>query len=305
MSLPELLSLLRVYIKRLIVLSAVCGVICFVGSLGFSVIKPSYNATATVVTSGGSFASVSGTANSIATQMSKDGVSVSASSATSSNTVTFTAKGPDGDACVSAANDSAKKLSDSAKEQQIATSTVVSDAKVAIKTGKSPVVYGAIGFIGALFCAIAFYVLKDSTRGGIHSPEAVAGHDLVFLGMVDGDESRMRVVLANFRFSGKDKDAPAHTVLLVPAGKDVSIRETCAGLARHAGEADVKLKVAPALEESVAVLYKGREADSVVVVVEGEISTFSDIDELVREFAIAGITPGGFVYVPYQGKVRG
>lgn len=67
----------------------------------------------------------------------------------------------------------------------------------------------------------------------------------------------------------------------------------------------MKLKVAPALEESVAVLYKGREADSVVVVVEGEISTFSDIDELVREFAIAGITPGGFVYVPYQGKVRG
>lgn len=59
------------------------------------------------------------------------------------------------------------------------------------------------------------------------------------------------------------------------------------------------------MEESVAVLYKGREADSVVVVVEEEISTLGDIDELVREFAIAGITPGGFAYVPYQGKVRG
>ena len=289
MTLLELLRLLRFRCRKIVIVSAVCGIVCFAGALVFASIKPSYSASANVVVSGGSFSSVSGTATNIAAQASGDGVSVAAVASTSNSTLTFTGKGSSPDACIKAVNDAANSLAGNALKQQTAATAVVTEADAVTKTGKAPILY----------------VIRDSVRGGVHSPETAAERGLTFLGEVSDDESRMRIVLANFRFSGKDKDVPARTVLLVPAGKGVSVRSTCAGLARHAGETDVKLKVAPALEESVAVLYKGREADSVVVVVEEEISTFSDIDELVREFAIAGITPGGFVYVPYQGKVRG
>ena len=71
------------------------------------------------------------------------------------------------------------------------------------------------------------------------------------------------------------------------------------------GEVDAKLKVAPALEESVSSSIRGVRRIASWWSLRRRFSTFGDIDELVREFAIAGIMPGSFLYVPYQSKDRG
>ena len=63
------------------------------------------------------------------------------------------------------------------------------------------------------------------------------------------------------------------------------------------------LREAPALKDSVFTLYEGKKADAVIVVVEEGISTLTEIEEVIREFSIADVPAGGFVYVP-QNKTK-
>lgn len=305
MTLLELIKLLRLHVKRIAIVVAACTVVCFVGSLLVSVIKPSYTATSTVVTSGGVFTSVSGLADAEATSASTDGATVSATATTSNNTVTFTAKGSSSEATLSAVNDAADNLAKSAKKKQVASDAVVNKAELAKAAGKSPVLYAAVGFMGSLFCMVAYYVLIDTLRGGIHAPEAVEERGLTYLGTLSENEARMRIVVANFHFSNKNEGFVSKNVLLQPASPRVRIRDAYDMLAPAATEAGIVMRAAPALEDSVYTLYKGREADTVIVVVEEEITTFDEVDELIREFKIANIRPGGFVYLPYDASVEG
>lgn len=300
MTLLELFKLLRLHVKRIVIVTVACTALCFAGALALSIVKPSYTATATLVASGGSFTSVSGLADAQATAASKDGVTVSSTASTTSNTVTLTAKGSSAEAVVETANTVVATLDQAAKEQNVATSTSVSEAEEATKTGKNPVLYAAVGFMGGLFCVVAFYVLADTMRGGVHAPEAVEERGLTYLGTLSEDEARMRIVMANLRFSHKVEGGIAKIVLLQPTSSQVRIRDAYNLMAAPAAEAGVKISAAPALEDSVYTLYKGREADSVVVVVEEDVTTFDQVDELVREFKIAGIKAGGFVYLPYN-----
>ncbi len=297
MTLLELCMLLRAHLKKVVAIPVVCGIACLAVFAVLSIVHPSYTATASLVSNGGDFTSVTGLANSTAAKA--EGVTVTASASTTNRTVTFTAKGSSSDDCVSAANAAVNELSESAVQQQVASSTVVTQAESASKTGKSPVLYGAVGFLGALFCVVAYYVLADTMRGGVHSPEAVAESGLRYLGVLDSDEAHQRVTMANLRFSGKNEGEFARTVLLVPTNKNVDVRSAYNQIAHAAADEGMRVGAAPSLDSAVSVLYKGREVDSVVAVVEAEVSTLGEIQELVHEFQIAGITPGGFVYMPY------
>ncbi len=297
MTLLELCMLLRAHLKKVVVIPVACGIACLAVFAVLSIVHPSYTATASLVSNGGDFTSVTGLANSTAAKA--EGTTVTASASTTNRTVTFTAKGSSSDDCVSAANAAVNELSESAVQQQVASSTVVTQAESASKTGKSPVLYGAVGFLGALFCVVAYYVLADTMRGGVHSPEAVAESGLRYLGVLDSDEAHQRVTMANLRFSGKNEGEFARTVLLVPTNKNVDVRSAYNQIAHAAADEGMRVGAAPSLDSAVSVLYKGREVDSVVAVVEAEVSTLGEIQELVHEFQIAGITPGGFVYMPY------
>lgn len=297
MTLLELCMLLRAHLKKVVAIPVACGIACFAVFFALSLVSPSYTATASLVSTGGDFTSVAGLADSVAAKA--EGATVTATSSTSNRTITFTAKGKSSDDCVSAANDAVNELSDSAVQKQVAAGTVVTEAESAAKSGKSPVLYGAVGFLGALFCVVAYYVLIDTLRGGVHSPDVVAESGLRYLGAVDGDEAHQRVTMANLRFSGKSKGEFARTVLLVPTNKNVDVRGAYTQIAPSANAEGMRVGAAPSLDSAVSVLYKGREVDSVVAVVEAEVSTLAEIQELVHEFEIAGITPGGFVYLPY------
>ncbi len=305
MTLLELIKLLRLHLKRIAIVTVACAAVCFVGALLVSVIKPSYTATATVVTTGGTFTSVSGLATSEASSASTADVAVSATSTTTNNTVTFTAKGSSSEAVLNAVNDAASALAKTAKKQQVASGATVNKAELAAASGKSPLLYAFVGFFGGLFCVVAYYVIIDTVRGGVHSPVAVEQLGLTYLGTLCPDESRMRIVMANFHFSNKNEGFVSKNVLLQPANSRVRIRDAYEMLAPAANEAGVVLRAAPALNESVYTLYKGRDADTVIIVVEEEVTTFDELDELVREFKIANIKAGGFVYLPYDMALEG
>ncbi len=300
MTLLELLKLLRLHIKGIIIFPLVCAVICYAGASFIASAHPSYTATSTVVTTGGSFTSVAGLADSAASSVTEDGASVTSSATTTQNTVTFTAKGTSSEVAVTAANSAATNLSELVQEKAGVTSATVKEAKTASATGKSPLLYALVGLLAGLFCVIVYCVLRDSVRGGIHTPEAVAACGLTYLGTLNADKARMRIVVANFHFSGKNKDSVAKNILLHPTNSKVHINDACTMLSEAATEADIELNSAPAFDESVYTLYEGHDADAVIVVVEEDVTTIAEVDEIVREFSIANINAGGFVYLPYK-----
>lgn len=300
MTLFELGKLLRIHLKPIVVVTLAAALICGAGYALKTTLSPVYTAKAYVVTTGGTFNAVSGLADKEAiAAVTVEGATVEANATTAQNMVTFTAQAPTSSQAISAANQAASSLSDLATENAGVTSASVTNATGAARAGKSPLLYAAVGLCAGLFCAIAWFVLKDSLRGGVHSPQAVAERGMTFLGELTNDEARLRVVLANFQFAGSN-NAFAQTVLLHPTNKDVHIQAACDMLVPVANEANVVLRTSLPLEESVDTLYQGSNADTVVVVVEENTSTLAEIDEIVREFDLAHLNAGGFVFLPYM-----
>lgn len=171
-------------------------------------------------------------------------------------------------------------------------------------TAKSPVFYTAAGFLGGLFCIASYYVLISILRGSIHTPETVIESGLTYLGMVDSDEAHLRIAVANLQFSGKDIGASGRTVLLVPSSNKVHIRYAYTQITQAAASRGLRIGVVPSLDSSVSALYKGCKADLVVVVVEAGVSTFDEVQQLIREFDIAGVKADGFVFLPYSASAK-
>ncbi len=303
MTILELCMLLRVHIKKVIVVPILCGVICAVAAFGLFFVHPSYTATASVLSVGGDISTVSGLATSLAGK--ETAATVTATTTTSSKLVTLKAEGSSADSCVSAANSVANELSSTAVDQKAATSTVVTEAQSASKNGKNPLFYGVVGLLAGLFCIVAYYVLVDMMRGRIHASDAVSETGLTYLGTLDGDEAHQRVAVANLHFSGKnDGAALARTVLLVPTNDQVRIRDAYAQISQAVAAEGMQIGAAPSLDSGVGALYKGRNVDSVVAVIEAEVSTLAEVNELVHEFNVAGIKPGGFLYLPYSASSK-
>lgn len=320
MTLFELIKLLRVHLKPLVVVALAAAIICGVGYALKTAISPVYTAKAYVVTTGGAFNAVSGLADKEAlSNVTVEGATVEASATTAQNMITFTAKAPTSSQAISAANQAASSLADLATANAGVTNAAVTSAAGASLAGKGPLLYVAVGLLGGLFCAIIVIVLRDSMRGGVCSPQVVAERGLTFLGELQNDQTRMRIVLANFQFTGKSEGAGADagagagvsvgtgagastgssTILLHPTNKKVHLQEACDMLTPAANEVQVALRMSLPLEESVDTLYQGSKVTSVVVVVEEYLSTIAEVEEIVHEFALAGIHVGGFVYLPY------
>lgn len=303
MTFLEFCVLMRSHLKKVIVIPVVAGALSLAVAFAISAINPNFSAKATVVCSGGDFTAVTGLANSVASGQYNASVSTSAS--TTNKTITVKATGSSADSCVSAANQAVNDLSREISDKQLASSTTVSEARQAQRTGKSPLFYGLAGFAAALLCVVSFCVLVDKTKGSVHSSAAAAKSGLKYLGTLDGNPAHHNLVVANLRFSGNDEGLFAEKVLFVPSNSLVHVekaRDLLIGLA----ESDtLQICVAPALDCGVSALYEGRDADAVVAVVESEVSSQMEINELIHEFEIAGITLAGYVYLPYNfGKVE-
>ena len=300
MTLQELLKMLGGHKGKLIFIPLLCCALAFVGATALSVIKPSYSATAEVNTSGGSFTSAAGYADTVAEKSSGDGATVTASATSTKNLVTFTAKATSEDSAVDAANNAANAFSKEATEKSLVSGTTVSTANSASNNSKSPALYGLIGLFGGLFCVIAWLYMVDSLKGGIHGATAVEELGVPFLGEINDDPINQQLLVANLKYAGQSKGSVARRVCLVPAGTGVRIRSAFGALYNAEVADKPSLAVAPPLSASADAVYRGREADSVAIVVEEGVSTIDDVRTLVHELQIVDVPLAGFFYLTPQ-----
>ena len=302
MTLIELCRFLRSKWKRIIVISLVCAVAVGCGVKVMSVAKPSFTATSTVVATGGTFSAASGLSQVVATEASSTKATVTSTSNTTNNTVTFKSEGSSSIEVVNAVNQAAQQLSDTAMSQEVVKNTSITKATSAHSTYKSSLFCFAVAFFVCVFLIVSYYIMRDSARGGIHSPEAVSRTGLTYLGCLDGNDVSTRFSIANFHFTNKNKGELSQRVLLQPTSFKVNIKLVESILGDPAKEAGIILRVAPALRDSVYTLYKAESANTVIVVVEENVSTLSEVEEIVREFKIANVHCGGFIYLPQFNK---
>lgn len=299
MTIYELLRLAQQHSRKIASVAVACALVCFVGSAAFSLVKSSYQATSTLVSIGGSFASVSGIGSSMASQESHDGVSVTASATSSNNTIVFKATGSSSEAVRNAVNTVANETGERAKSSNVANSCVVTEANEAVSTGKNPFFYAVFGLAGGAILMTAYIALRTSMRGVVLSPSRVEECGLFYLGAADGKKSSERTIVANFLFRG-GQPADHCRVLLHPTSKSVRVNEVGSMISAEARKVDVVLRKAPPLEESAYTICRGYEADAIVVVVEEGVSTVPEIEEIKREFEIAELNIAGFVYMPHK-----
>ena len=298
MTLIELMRMLRTHLKQIVVIPVVVAVAVFVVYLGKS---SAYSATAKMVTYGGSFASVSGLADMVASQASTDDIKVASAATSSSNTIAITAKGADETKAIAAANEAVSTLSQTARDKQVANDTTVEAADEATRSSKNPLVYAAGGWMGALFFVVLFYMLADLVRPRVHGFELVETMGLTYLGSVENDPAKLRLALANIELSGMGDGKRAKKVRLLPAGSGVRASDAARLLLSAAG-GSARLALAASLEESPDVLFRCGSGESLVIVVEQEVTTVADLEEIRHELGIAKIEPAGFVYLPYSAK---
>ena len=298
MTLIELCRFLRSKWRRIIIFSLICALAVGCGAKVMSLVNPSYTATSTVVATGGTFSAVTGLSQVAATEASSDKATVSSTSSTTNNTITFKGEGSSSSEVVSAVNKAAQQLAETAKSQEVAKNANVSQATAASPSGKSALFYALVGLVGSLFCAVVFYVIRDSQKGCVHSAQALSNCGLTYLGCLDGNDASTRFGIANFHFTNKNNGELSQRVLLQPTSSKVNIKLVESILGDSAKEAGIILRVAPALRDSVYTLYKAESADTVIVVVEENVSTLFEVEEIVREFKIANVHCGGFIYLP-------
>ncbi len=301
MTLLELISMLRGHVVKLIIVALACGVVGFAGGTVYNIVKPSYTATAYLTTVGGSFSSASGLADGVAADASTDGTAVAAELTSSKNRISFTATGNSGDACIYAVNSAANKLSSQAKKKKAVSSANVVEATSASSKAKSPMLYGIAGFFMGLFGYIALAAASDMFAGRIRSTRAVEELGVPCLGKIasneDANTNNNQILIANLKFAGQPKGSAARSVCIVPAGKKVNAR-VAYGILQSVGVANKpSMVVVPALSTSVDIVYRGRAADSTIIVVEEGVSTLEDVSSLVHELKVSGVTLAGFIYL--------
>lgn len=298
MTLIELMRMLRTHLKQIVVIPVVVAAAVFAVYLGKS---SSYSATAKMVTYGGSFASVSGLADMESSQASTDDVKVTSTATSSSNTISITAKAADEAKALSLANEVVSTLSQTAKDKQVANDTTVETADEATRSSKNPLVYAAGGWMGGLFLVVLFYMFADLVSPRVHGFELVETMGLTYLGTVENDPAKLRLALANIDLSGMGEGKRAKKVRLLPAGSGVRASDAARLLLSAAG-GSARLALAASLDESPDVLFRAGSGESLVVVVEQEVTTVADLEELKHELGIAKIDPAGFVFLPYSAK---
>ena len=296
MSLLELLKLLKKNLTWVIAVPILCFALAFGGTALYAKYNPQWSASATVVVSNGSLNAVAGIASGIAQEKTTSNVTVKATSSSGNASVIITAKGSSAQTCINAANATANNTASTAEEQEAAKSTKVTHASSAKNEGPSAKKFGLMGLLGGLLIALCAIIIIDSAKRRVHDwrPIEETG-DLPYLGTIDASEAANQLIVANLSLSIRNENAP-NTAVLIPAGNiDEAASEAAQSLAGTQG-CELTLHAMPSLQTSTSALFEGRKQGVVAIFVKEEITTYPDIEQLLREFKIAGITPAGFIY---------
>lgn len=296
MSLLELLKLLKKNLTWIIAVPILCFALAFGGTALYAKYNPQWSASATVVVSNGSLNAVTGIASGIAQEKTTGNVTVKAASSSGNASITITAKGSNAQACINAANAAANNAASTAEEQGAAKSTKVTHASSAKNEAPSAKKFGLIGLLGGLFIATCAIVINDCAKRRVHDwrpVEELTG--LPYLGTIDASRASNQLIVANLTLANQNGSTPS-TAALIPAGNaDEAASEAVRSLTETQG-CELTLNAMPSLQTSTSALFEGRKQDAVAMFVKEEVTTYFDIEQLLREFKIAGIIPAGFIY---------
>lgn len=296
MSLLELLKLLKKNFTWVIAVPILCFALAFGGTALYAKYNPQWSASATVVVSNGSLNAVTGIASGIAQEKTTGNVTVKAASSSGNASITITAKGSNAQACINAANAAANNAASTAEEQEAAKSTKVTHTSSAKNEAPNAKKFGLIGLLGGLFIATCAIVINDCAKRRVHDwrpVEELTG--LPYLGTIDASRASNQLIVANLTLANQNGSTPS-TAALIPAGNaDEAASEAVRSLTETQG-CELTLNAMPSLQTSTSALFEGRKQDAVAMFVKEEVTTYFDIEQLLREFKIAGIIPAGFIY---------
>lgn len=173
MTLLDLWKLIKRSWWLVIGLPVVCAIIC---GIVVHLMPAEYKATATITTSAEA-AGVGSFATNAAEQQTRGGITVKASTNTSTRVITITAEGNDADKCILAANRALNatfikafsRYNVSGETVKIAVQMDLKRAASATDESPSTTKSAGIAFLAGLFAAICIVVIIDLIRGNIHS----------------------------------------------------------------------------------------------------------------------------------------
>lgn len=296
MSLLELLKLLKKNIVWVLIVPFLCFGLAFGGTTLYAKYNPQWSASATVVVSNGSLNAVTGIASGIAQEKTTNNVAVEATSNSGSASVIITAKGTSAQSCINTANATANSAASTAEKQEAAKSTKVAHASSAKDEAPSAKKFGLMGLFGGLFITLCAIIAIDSVKRRVHDwrpVEEMTG--LPYLGTIDASSASNQLIVANLTLANQN-DSARSTTALVPAGNVYETASKAIQSLAGTQSCELTLIAMPSLQTSTSALFEGRKQDTVAMFVKEEVTTYSDIEQLLREFKIAGITPAGFIY---------
>lgn len=320
MTLQELWMVVVRRWKLVAIVTLVCVLACG-GYLMLTKKMTSYSADAYIV-GNSQTAYVSGLATDEARQLSEagepalKGVAVTAKADTASFTVTVTATGADGDACIDAANLVAGAANDAAIESysdwEAPYYGTVSEAKTATVVGSgSSLKYLFVALLAGLFVGICIVVVLDVAKRPVKTPEGV--QDAVELPVLEILPAKSgERLLANVRFAataaagegdGSGDPVVVSSVLVVPAGDAEAADAAAKLLEASAIDEGAKLEVScgSPLSEGMGAAYASRDVDAVVVAVRQWVDTLPQLESTVAELRLAGATLAGVAFA--KGKL--
>lgn len=294
MTLLELCKLLRRHLGACVVVPLVCAVVCAAGA---ALWPATYEATASMVVS-----SEAGPIGAIAEQLGAQVFSseISVTTNTTAKSISIEAKGENEQAVVRDANAVLEDAQDElvtmypktpeadeegnvpeATESTI--SVTASEATAAANAGKSPALYGVVGLLAGLFCAIAVIVIVDMVKTPVHTKEeAEAIAELPVLEMLpckdDGAKLKANIEFAN--------GASPKQLCIVPVGEmnaeEVSALTNC--------------KATAPLSQGIDAAIQAKAADATILLVKEFVSSTSDLVDTVNQLKLAKANTIGIVY---------
>ena len=319
MSLCGLGKLIRHYLKLVIALPVACALVAW---LVFTVMPSTYQATATLVTNA-DLAIASGYAQNEASRYSQNGIEVTFSAVSSTQSIVLTSEGKDYGGCIAAVNATVLAVGDDIHALDSETLVDINEATIAINISQSSIKMAMLAFFIGLFIALCIVIILDMVKSSIKSRTDIEeSSGLCVLGEIPARDKGERL-LANIRFvAGKTPS----TIAIIPVGGSGGAI-TCAELTNvlaHSGvranrvkaEAHAQgLKVDQSagittvieckpLSEGMGAAYISRDAELTVLCATEWLDSRKALKNVVEELNLAKAKIGGVVFL-VDGKPKG
>lgn len=312
MTLPDLLILIRHYIKLVIIIPVACAV---VATLVLFVMPSTYIAKATLLTNG-DIALAGGYAQTEAAFYSQNGIKVTSKNDAAYRTVVVEAEGEDYGGSIAAANATVLAAAEDYRNANNQVSISTNEATYAESTSPSISKTILVALLAGIFGAICIVVVLDMVKTPIKSKNDIeAASGLSVIGTIPTLDRGERL-LANIRFSG---DSQPSSIAVVPVGFTGGAL-TCAELAsaiENSGIAVTRLQGSPhaqsfnpitlpnmvtivecaSLSEGMGAAYIAREADVTILCVNEWIDSRKVLVSVVEELQFAQVRPAGIVFL--------